>query len=359
MIGKKPKRTLDEFVEERDAARFKEHGQLTRDLRSVREAAREQQERGDRLEKELGLYKVLSAAKVEPPVWLAPKVPSKGHRAIPSLTVADIHRGEVVAPEQIEGLNKYNIGIADQRVKRAFEGAIVLCRDYLKGVTFEGAMLLLPGDVVAGDIQQGRETNQGTLAQNIMGCVEPLEAGVNLLVEGFGKVHVVCVPGNHARNTRKPIAKNRAADNWDTLAYRIIERDYRNNPNVTVQVSDAADAAFSIYNTRYVLTHGDQFHGGSGISGALAPLLLGAHRKTRRAAASGRPYDCLVMGHWHRRYQLPGVKVSGCICGYDEYAYVSNFEPEPASAELWLTTPEHGITLTAPVFVQNRVEEGW
>ena len=36
-----------------------------------------------------------------------------------------------------------------------------------------------------------------------------------------------------------------------------------------------------------------------------------------------------------------------------------NFEPEPAQQALWITTPERGITFSAPVFVQDRKAEGW
>lgn len=366
MKAKKPSQqeftqSLDEFVEERDAAKFSENQDLLRGKRAATSEARREKERADGYERELGLYRVLDAAHLSPPEWLAPSGPSKGHRAIPSLVVGDVHWGEVVDPAQVEGLNKYNVAIAARRVRRAFEGAVVLCRDYLKGVTYEGVTLFLPGDLVNGDIQLGRESNEQTIAESVMGVVEPLEAGINLLAKEFGKVHVAGVPGNHARNSLKPLAKNRARDNFDTLAYRVMERDYRSDKRVTVQVSDSADAPVAIYGTKYVLTHGDQFHGGSGISGALAPLLLGAHRKTRRAATAGRPYDSLVMGHWHQALHYPskGIIVSGCVVGYDEYAYVSNFEPEPPQCALWLTTPERGITVSAPVMVGDREAEGW
>jgi hypothetical protein len=45
--------------------------------------------------------------------------------------------------------------------------------------------------------------------------------------------------------------------------------------------------------------------------------------------------------------------------GYDEYAYGLNLRPEPARQAFWVTSPEHGPTITAPVFLQDRDEEGW
>jgi predicted phosphodiesterase len=182
-----------------------------------------------------------------------------------------------------------------------------------------------------------------------------------MLADEFGKVHVAAVPGNHGRMTRKPIAKKRAADNLDWLLYSLLLRSLRGDGRVTWTVPKAADAHVNVYNMRFLLTHGDQFRGGSGISGALAPLMLGSHRKTRRQSAAGKPYDVMVMGHWHQNISLPsrGLLVGGCLKGYDEYAYVSNFEPEPPQQSLWITTPEHGITFQAPVFVGDREAEGW
>ena len=356
------KRTLETFVEEKTQAVFAENQELARSARAARADAREKAEELAAMRRRLGIYEALESARLDPPEWLAPKVPKSGHRAIPSLVVTDWHWGEVVKPEQVDGVNAYNVRIAEQRLKRAFEGAVSITRDYLKGVEYDGFQLFLGGDLLSGEPHaELRETNEQTVAESVVAMVEPLEAGINLLAREFGRVHVAGVPGNHPRNTKKPIAKNRAADNFDSLVYRLVERDMKGREDITIQVSQAADTQVKLYGTRYLLSHGDQFRGGSGISGALAPLLLGAHRKTRRQAAAGQPYDLLVMGHFHQSIFFPakGIIVSGCGIGYNEWAYLQNYEPEPPQAALWLTTPERGVSVSAPVFVQDRKSEGW
>jgi hypothetical protein len=45
--------------------------------------------------------------------------------------------------------------------------------------------------------------------------------------------------------------------------------------------------------------------------------------------------------------------------GYDEYAFGHNLRPEEPKQAFWITTPEHGITLHAPVLVSDRNAEGW
>lgn len=361
MSGKR-RQSLADFADSQTKARFAENQEIARTARALRATVTEQATELKALHARLGLHEALAAAKLAPPEWLRSTAKSKAHRAIPSLVVTDWHRGEVTKPEQVDGLNKYNPAIADQRMRRAFEGCVKVCRDYIKGVDYEGIQLFLPGDMISGSIHEElRETNEGTVAESVVGMVEPLEAGINLLAREFGKVHISAVVGNHGRSTRKPISKNRAQDNMDWLIYKLIERDMIGRKDVTVDVSESADAYTTLYHTRYVVSHGDQFRGGGGIAGILSPLLLGSHRKTRRAATAGKPYDIMVLGHFHQSLWFPGkgVIVGGCGCGYDEYAYVNNMEPEPPQCAMWLTTPTNGITISAPIFVQDRKAEGW
>lgn len=359
----KPKqRSLDAFADARAEARYTENADIARTARALRGALEERDRELADLRKRLGLYERLDGARLTPPTWLAPAKGSKGHEGIPALLLTDVHWDEVVRAEQVGGINAYSRRIAEQRVRRAFEGAVRLSRDYISGIAYPGIQLFLGGDLLSGVIHEElRETNEAQVMDSVLSVLEPLEAGVALLAETFGQVHVAAVVGNHGRNTRKPRAKHRAQDNFDWLIYKLLERDCRGRAGVTVQVADAADTMVTVYGTRYLLTHGDQFHGGSGISGLMAPLMLGAHRKTRRQAAAGAPYDVMVMGHFHQSVMFPakGIIVGGSVVGYNEYAYQANMEPEPPQCAFWITTPEHGPTITAPVYVQDRKAEGW
>jgi UDP-2,3-diacylglucosamine pyrophosphatase LpxH len=318
-----------------------------------------------RFVEQLGVIESLDRANVERPVWALPsKKKGSDNRATLCLLITDTHFDEVVDPDQIDGLNCYNREIAELRLRRCVEHAVMLARDYLGGVKYDGVTLFLRGDIFSGNIHEElARTNEDTLFGSLEHWLGPMEAAIGTLADEFKRIHVVGVPGNHGRMSRKPIAKQRAADNLDWLFYRWMARDFvrARDQRVTWDVPTSADAHVTVYSTRYLLTHGDQFRGGSGISGALAPLMLGSHRKTRRQAAAGKPYDYMVMGHWHQHLFLPSraLIVGPCLKGYDEWAFVSNFEPEPPQQALWITTPEHGITFSAPVFVQDRAGEGW
>lgn len=353
-------KSLDQYADEQAQARFAENAEIARANRTLRASLADAQAELETVRKRLGVYEALDAAAIAPPKWLAPAKGRGKKRAIPSLLLTDIHWGEKVEPSEIGGVNKYDRAIAEQRLRRAPEGAIKLCRDYLAGVEYEGLSLMLGGDLLSGDIHDElRETNVESTTESVVGVLELLVAGVRQLADHFGKVHVAAVVGNHGRTTKEPRAKRRAQDSYDGLVYQLIARELRGDSRITMQVATGSDVHFDVYGTRYCLTHGDQFRGGSGISGALSPLMLGVHRKRRRDAMAGAPWDVLVMGHWHTSYFLRDLIVGGSVVGYNEYAYVNNLAIEEPQSALWLNTPERGISAYMPVHLSDRTEEGW
>lgn len=316
----------------------------------------------ERLRSQVDFIERASATRPTIPRWAQPGRGKGGHRGTACLLLTDAHFDENVSPAEIDDVNAYSRPIGELRLRRCIDRTIVVARDYMSGVKHDGMMLFLGGDIFSGNIHEElRITNADTLFGSLLHWLGPMAAGITSLADHFGAVHVAGVPGNHGRMTRKPIAKQRAADNLDWLFYSLLARELKHDKRITWAIGASADALVTVYNTRFLLTHGDQFRGGSGIAGALSPLMLGTHRKTRRQMAAGRPYDIMVMGHWHQMIHLPskGLIVGGSLKGYDEYSAVSNFEPEAPQQAFWITTPEYGITFHAPIFVADRRAEGW
>jgi predicted phosphodiesterase len=293
---------------------------------------------------------------LKPPKWLTPKKRVPGHRGTVCSILSDTHFDEVVNPAEIGYLNAYNRDIAEQRLERFTENTIKISRQYLTGVEFDGAVIFLGGDMVSGTIHDMAETNETTAPDTALYWAEQLAATLETIVNEFGKLHVPCVVGNHGRLTRKPRTKQRARDNWDWVIYQVLAKHFRDDARVTFDITDGTDVLVQIYETRFLLTHGDQTNGGSGIGGIWPPIMRMVARKRVR-----EHFDTVVMGHWHQLIMAPsqGLIVNGALKGLDEYAAISNFAPERPQQALWVTTPEHGVTFTAPVFVQDRAKEGW
>lgn len=332
----------------------------SREIRDLRDRLKARADEIIELKRMLDFTMAIDQAKLAPPKWLSPARPGRKAPGIACAMLTDAHFDEIVNPAEIDYANAYNREIAHQRLERFVAKYISLARDYMTGIEYGGAVLFNGGDLFSGTIHDElKETNVGTLYAAVVYWLELVIAALRSLADYYGKLHVPVTIGNHGRSTKKPIAKRRAQDNIEWLFWRIVERDLRSDKRITFAIPDSADTHVTVHTTRFMLTHGDQFRGGSGISGALAPLMLGSHRKTRRAQAMGKPYDVMVMGHFHQLLWLPGVIVGGTLKGTDEYAYLGNFGYEPAQQAFWICDREHGVTLRAPIHVVDRKAEGW
>lgn len=308
------------------------------------------------------LKRFIGAAKQslsESPAWLVnPAKRAKTVHGIPSLMLSDLHFGETVFSAQVNGVNEYNVAIAKRRLRRVVEGAVKLLRHTLAPGEFGGMVAVLGGDMIDGVIHDElRDTADETALQSIVTLHDELVPALKALCDEFGRLHVPCVAGNHGRLDRKPRMKNGPALNLDWLLYqflaRTIEADAKYRGKITFQIPDGFDASYRVHGIRYMLTHGDSFKGGSGITGPLLPWMRGDAKARKQYGAIGMPYDVMLMGHWHQLRYLGQIIVNGSLVGFNEYALKSRFDYEPAQQALWLTHPVRGLTFQEAVFAEE------
>ena len=299
------------------------------------------------------------AAELEPPKWLAPAKPKKSAATL-VVMLSDTHFDEVVLPEEVDGLNAYNRNIATLRLKKWTENIIKVSRHYLSGMSYDGVVVILGGDIFSGDIHEElSDTNADTMLSSLLYWSEQLSASIGLLADEFGKVHVTSVVGNHGRTTRKPRMKLRVKTNYDWLVSKMIERYFESDTRVTFQIPEGADSLIHVYGYGQLITHGDQASGGGGIGGIYPPIMRLRARKAQRYLATGSSFQTMWCGHWHQLVQTPGLIVNGSLKGVDEYAFINNFGYEQPQQALAVITPERGITIQAPIFCADRKKEGW
>lgn len=276
--------------------------------------------------------------------------PSSGITGIPMVFFSDFHWDEVVQPTQIDGMNEYNRAIAIDRLRYTFKTSVELLKYRMDKPKYEGIVLALGGDMFSGFIHEElAETNEATLAQGVFNLADNLIPGIEMLAEEFLRVFIPVVVGNHPRLSRKPRAKNRVFDNFDWILGQILARHFKDDDRISFLIPDGPDANFQVYEKRICLTHGDQFRGGAGIAGIFSPLMLGMARKQRRQQAVQRPFDIMMMGHWHQYIQTEQLIINGSLKGYDEYAYLLNLPFERPQQAVSIIHPERGVTFRFPV----------
>jgi uncharacterized Zn finger protein (UPF0148 family) len=302
----------------------------------------------------------VDAAVSNPPAWLNESAgkTSRLIHGVPTLMLSDLHFGETVFANQVNGVNQYNTTIAKRRLGRVVDGSVKLLRQTLAPGEFGGMVVILGGDMVDGVIHDElRDTADETVVQSVITLHDELVPHLKRLSDEFQRIHVPCVAGNHGRLDRKPRMKNGPALNFDYLLYQFLARTIGADPKyknrITFQIPDGFDASYRVYGTRYMLTHGDSFKGGSGITGPLLPWMRGDAKTRKQYGALGMPYDVLVMGHWHSLRYLGQIIVNGCLVGFNEYALKSRFDYEPPQQALWLTHPVRGLTFQEAVFADD------
>jgi hypothetical protein len=336
-------RTIDEFKAKHDPKT------IIKGLRKDLDEARTIASTAEIMREYVGTAK-LAVNELDLPKWVyAPK--SAKAPGVPKVMLSDLHWGEMVRAEQIGGVNSYNLAIAKRRLHSVIQTTIDLCKILDPSMSYPGIVVPLGGDMVSGNIHDElAASNELNTMPTLLDLYRQLVPAIKLLADTFGHVFLPCVSGNHDRDTKKIWSKDRNHTSFGWLLYQFLAAAFAEDKRVTFYIPDGSDALYRIYNTRYLLTHGDQFRGGDGIIGPLGPVTRGEQKKNTRNAAVGQEYDIMEFGHFHKRIMTARLRGNGSLKGYDEYAADNNFGFEPASQNFWITHPDHGITFDAPVY---------
>lgn len=346
-----------ERVEQRDQELAGELGRLKVENQRLR------QENGDVTALKRLIHGV-TEGRSSPPKWVAERLAAKDwHHGTPTLMLSDLHWAERVFPKQVNGVNEYGLAIAQDRLRRVGQNAVKLLKHTLTKARYPGIILILGGDIVSGNIHEElRETNEVPIMEAVLDAHDHLVALIRFLADEFGKVFVPCVVGNHGRIDQKKRCKNGVQDSYEWILYQVLARTFKADQRVSFQVSDAFDTSWRSHNVTYLLTHGDSFKGGSGISGPLVPWALGDARKRKQYDAIQQPYDVLCFGHFHTLRFLGSKIANGSLIGFSEFTLKFGFEFERPQQALWITHPEHGVTFTMGVFAdasKGVTDPGW
>lgn len=309
-------------------------------------------------EKELGQlralldrYATIKPADMKVPAWITPKKLAKAHSATPVLMLSDLHFDEVVDLHEMDGINEYSREIAQRRFEATINGAVDLLKNYVAGVHYDGIVVPLLGDIVTGEIHDElARTNEAPVAASVAYWVPRLASGLTHLADEFDRVHVPCVDGNHDRFYGKTPKKKRTESSFAWIIYNWLADTVRSDPRITFGISTSPEQLISIYDTRFLLSHGDGFRSQGGVGGLYPSMLKWLYRKHHLYSQTKNDFDYALIGHWHQLLWGPDFVVNGSLKGYDEYAKDGGFGWQPPQQALFTVTPERGLVQRLSVF---------
>lgn len=281
------------------------------------------------------------------------------------LHLSDVHYGENVNLDEMDGVNCYNVEIAQARLGRFFSKAADLMTDHWTGKPPAEIVLCLGGDLISGGIHDELlQTNDVSVPTTVREVGEHIAGGIEHLVKRVKRpVQVYSVPGNHGRMTHKPQSKGRAAGSLDLLATDFAEATLRGTrvQGVTFYRTASPDAHFSTYGWNWLMSHGDAMGGrgggGTGFIGPMSAIIKGHRKLIDTANRSGRQTHFILTAHYHTTGKTAFGWANGSVISYGEYARDLRADPEGSKQNMLVVHPRHGVVAEMTLFL-GTPEEG-
>ncbi len=298
-------------------------------------------------EQQIDLLRELRQQKPMPPITAAHKVGGTQRTGCPMIILSDWHVEEPVSPDKVNGLNKYDLDIADTCIKAipdAFEWLLADARyDCRTGV------IALIGDLLSGYIHEELvEGNFLSPVQAILWLQERIEKMLRRIaaITKLERIIVKCVDGNHGRNTNKTRVSTRTANSLEWLLFQTLAARMADDPRFEFQVAEGEWLFFDVFKTSVALTHGDTFKYQGGVGGISIPLRRGINEMRKY-----RKIDVTCMGHFHQRSDFGDIVVNGSMIGVSPYSMHIHAPPEPRQQTWFMIDSEKGKCLSAPVWL--------
>lgn len=275
---------------------------------------------------------------------------SRGH-ATALLNLSDWHIEEPVYAPTVNGVNEYNLEIAQRRVKKVFEKALLLLEDSRHMAKIDELVVALLGDFITSWLHpENIECNLLTPDQAILLATDMIEDGILTLVK-HAKVSRIRIPtavGNHARQTLKPRNSNMMSTSREYTMYLHLRRRLKAVKCLDWQIGESYLNYQDIQGYTVRFHHGDalKYHGGVG-----GPTI--AINKAEAQWDKGRKANYSFFGHLHQFIPYGKWNMNGSVIGFNAFALKIKADPsEPPRQMFAVIDKNHGLTRVLPVFCE-------
>lgn len=281
---------------------------------------------------------------------------SKLREATALACASDWHVEEEVDPDQIEGRNRYNLEIAEQRMRRFFEAVLYAIKVNRQIFKIRDLILWLGGDIITNYIhEEGLENNLLSPVRAVAFAQAHIAAGIRYLLEDsdLARVVVPCNSGNHGRLTKKQRLVTREANSIEWLLYTNLKREFMNEPRVEFKIAKGAQLYLDdVYGRTIRFTHGDLVRYAGGVGGVTIPIY-----KALAKWQTSKHADLTVMGHFHQHHSLSDLIINGSLIGHSELGIALGARFEPPTQSFTILDPQRFKSVSWPLWVASREDD--
>jgi hypothetical protein len=294
--------------------------------------------------------KVLISLSTHTPAPILPTETKSGLREATAVVLcSDWHVEETINPEQVTGLNRFDMKIAGDRIERLVQGIIWKTRMYQERFQIRNMVVCLMGDLMTGYIhEEYLETNALSPTQTVLWLYDYIQGMLRKIRFEFPDLNitVVCEPGNHGRTTPKRRIATSAANSYEWLLYKFLEERFGHEDGFDFVVGEGKMTYLEIYDTTMRIIHGDDIGYGGGVGGVSIPLMKKIWNWNK-----GRKADMTVLGHFHQWTPHSMFNINGSLCGYSPFALTIGAPYEDPQQSYFLVDSKHGPTCFSPVWL--------
>lgn len=252
--------------------------------------------------------------------------PKSGKRiATPVFLVSDLHFGERVTPAESLGVNEYDLRIAMARLSKCWDNMLWLRKDMARTQSCDDTYLALNGDIVSGSIHaELTETNDGGAPAQCQAACAALMPGIKAMAHATpGKLHIVCIGGNHGRMTHQQQIKNGTDHSLEHagvyMPLAMMIGDMRGK--IQWHIPQAERYVMHVHGRRVSQQHGAMIRSSGGIGGVLVPMT--------RWVTRANDADLYLFGHFHEADAYGRVIKNGALIGASGYTKWLGIEDRP------------------------------
>ena len=276
---------------------------------------------------------------------------TEDRQTVAILQLGDQHIDEVVKSETVMGLNEYNLEIAEQRQKRVYRTAAKLIGHHQKHYNIREVIILFGGDCIGNWIHPELEqTNSLSPNEAIFKFKGMTIAGLKYLHDTLDvdKIRIICISGNHTRETKKVQFNNFSETNKEYWMYLDIQQstEAMGLNKLEWHIPKAEMAVFNVFGKNYLAAHGHQFKYAGGVGGIFPSMFRWFGNINRNLNIK-----TAFVFHYHQSILTNKVIVNGTPKGFDAFALGHGFEYEKPSQNMILLDSHFGICNFQQIFL--------
>lgn len=303
----------------------------------------------ERTRKELDASLILKG--VDPRKEIAYQPLTNDTESIAVALASDWHIEELVRKSWSNGLNEYNLTLAEKYAELYFVNLLKLVEKERASTKIDTLVLALLGDFITGNLHlENLETCQLRPIEATLKAEQWLIEGIKYLLNNSDlNLIIPCSVGNHSRITEKVHFATERGNSLEYMMYYHMANHFVNEPRVRFYIPDSYLGYLDLKGYVLCFSHGHGIRYGGAYGGITTSVV-----KKVRAWEQAHRADLYVFGHHHTQLDGGFFMANGSLIGYGARSAAFGYGFEPRQQTFFLVNLKYRRkSVVVPIWFQQ------